>query len=157
MALGTELNRENALPKAMRSKVVVVMAAGVEDPLGDLPPLGAPNTNIGIILQQWVSVVSVYENSASACFMTFRHKAEPHTFWLAVRKAGFQQLASVMLFWLAHPVGTCGLERDFSGLTMVTQSTRRRRMKFESFRLTVLTHCYKGDLAEKLRALVRGV
>jgi hypothetical protein len=34
VALGTELNRENALPKAMRSKAVVVMAAGVEDPLG---------------------------------------------------------------------------------------------------------------------------
>lgn len=63
----------------------------------------------------------------------------------------------VVIFAGDHPVGTCGLERDFSGMTMVTRSTRRRRMKFASFRISVLAHCYKGNLKARLTTLVRGV
>ena len=60
-----------------------------------------------------------------------------------------------MLWWLSFPVGTAGLERDFSGLTMVTRAFRRRRLKKKNFRYTVLTHCFKTELAELLAEHVR--
>lgn len=116
----------------------------------------AVRTNIAGVITQYTALLAAYRNQLSPCYLTPERKEDPHKFWLAVRPH-FPLLATVMLFWLAHPVGTCGLERDFSGVTMVTRSTRRRRMKFDSFRTCVLAHCYKGDLKAKLRALVRTV
>jgi hypothetical protein len=60
-----------------------------------------------------------------------------------------------MLWWLSFPVGTAGLERDFSGLTMVTRDFRRRRLERKNFRYAVLTHCLKAELGELLADHVR--
>ena len=59
----------------------------------------------------------------------------------------FRQLASVMLFWLTFPPGTAGVERDFSFMTLVCQQTRRRKMGIASFRVAVLSMCFKARLA----------
>ena len=67
----------------------------------------------------------------------------------------FPNVAAVMLWWLSFPVGSAGLERDFSGLTMVTRAFRRRRLKAKNFRYTALSHCFKADLNAMLNAHVR--
>jgi len=75
---------------------------------------------------------------------------KPHMFWMNVRKV-HPELGNTMLYWLAHPVGTAGLERDFSGLTIECRNFRRSRTEWPTFRASVLSRCYSTIITEKLK------
>ena len=107
----------------------------------------------GQVEQQFNELLELFENKASPVYLTPALTAAPTTYWLAVRKQ-FPELAEVMLFWLAHPVGTSNLERDFCGVTMISRSFRRRRAKKATFCAAVMAHCYKPNLAKHLARVV---
>lgn len=64
-------------------------------------------------------------------------KADPHKFWMRVREH-LPELGNTMLYWLAHPVGTAGLERDFSGMTIECRNFRFSRQAWPAFRARLL-------------------
>jgi hypothetical protein len=101
------------------------------------------------ISDQWDSfMVSVF-NSESTCYMNVHDKADPHKFWMRVR-LHLPELGNTMLYWLAHPVGTAGLERDFSRMTIECRNFRFSRQAWPSFRARLLARCYKTIVDRKL-------
>ena len=148
-----------ALPPSLRKKFAGAGAGAgagtaVEDPFGDLAPLAAGGTNIAKVLAEASQLKAASKNVMSTFFVSSQDKKEPHKYWIRVRES-FAYLGKVMLFWLSHPVGSAGMERDFCGLTMVTRSFRRRRAKWATLRVAVLSHCRAGSLKAKLAAVVR--
>jgi hypothetical protein len=128
------------------------------DAAGGLAPLfAAEDASANAINAEFGRFLAVCDNVVSEFYFNpaVDIKKGACNYWLRVRK-GFPNVAAVMLWWLSFPVGTAGLERDFSGLTMVTRDSRRHRLKVNNFRYAVLVHCFKGELAELLAAHVRG-
>ena len=74
--------------------------------------LGAPESLADRALDQWESLVAVYTTATATGFVNDAARADPCAYWLRVR-ALYPELAHVMLFWLACPPGSCGIERDF--------------------------------------------
>ena len=143
-----------ALPRARRAKKAAPAAAPAlaDDFEEDIAP--PTNTFLGQAKAEWKRLMGLYKNSASSVFLSAEMKTKPHEYWMAVRKE-YPSVGEVMLFWLASPVGTCGLERDFCGLTMVNRHRRRRRAKARTFSDIVLAHCHKRRLWLRLSKRVR--
>ena len=115
--------------------------------------LGMTTSLSTTLMIEWQNLISSFRVNTSISFLTQDSKSNPCNYWLKIRDSPgstMTNIASVMLYWLAFPVGSCGLERDFSGMSIVSRSARRRRMKFKSFRATVLSHVYKADLQRML-------
>jgi hypothetical protein len=145
------------LPPNLRGGSMLQEVAIPGDAAGGLAPLGGEaDATVMSLNAEYQRFLVVYDNPASEFFFAPRFKTDGKMcdYWLLVRKA-FPNVASVMLWWLSFPVGTAGIERDFSGLTMVTRAYRRRRLKRKNFRFAVLTHCFKTDLEKLLVAHVR--
>ena len=101
------------------------------------------------ISDQWDSLMVSVFNSESTCYMKVDDKADPHKFWMRVREH-LPELGNTMLYWLAHPVGTAGLERDFSGMTIECRNFRFSRQAWPAFRARLLARCYKPIVDRKL-------
>jgi hypothetical protein len=145
------------LPPDLRGGGVLQAAAVAGDAAAGLAPLGgAVDASANTVHAEWQRFLLVCENPVSDYFFKpeYLRDGKMCDYWLLVRK-GYPNVAKVMLWWLSFPVGTAGIERDFSGLTMVTRAFRRRRLKRNNFRFAVLTHCFKADLEQLLVAHVR--
>ncbi len=107
------------------------------------------------MIREWDRFLAVCDNRASKYYYDpQKNKIDIYKYWIKLR-GEFPNVALVMLWWLSFPIGTAGLERDFSGLTMVTRAFRRNRMKKDNFVSTVLTHCFKTELEQLLRLHLR--
>ena len=150
--IGALIREADALPPAVRHGAALKAVTVAGDPAADLAPFGgqaeATYTAVGA---EWRRLLGVYENTASIFYMGARRANDMYKYWVKVRE-GCPNVAAIMLFWLAHPVGTAGLERDFSGLTMITRDYRRSRLKGEHFCDAVYSHCFKAELSELLDA-----
>jgi hypothetical protein len=102
------------------------------------------------IIDQWAEFMHTVQVPQSICYLTPELRDKPHMFWMNVRKV-HPELGNTMLYWLAHPVGTAGLERDFSGLTIECRNFRRSRTEWPTFRASVLSRCYSTIITEKLK------
>ena len=144
-----------AMPPNLRDGVALLdVVEDEDDDFAGMEPLGGnEDASANKINGEWLLFLSVYENTASKfCFK--KRVGTVCDYWLLVREA-YPNVATVMLWWLSFPVGSAGLERDFSGLTMVTRAFRRRRLKAKNFRYSALSHCFKDDLDVMLKEHVR--
>jgi len=145
------------LPPDLRAGGGLQAVAVEGDAAAGLAPLGgAADASANAVYAEWQRFLLVCENPVSVYFFKpeYHRDGKMCDYWLLVRK-GYPNVAKVMIWWLSFPVGTAGIERDFSGLTMVTRAFRRRRLKRKNFRFAVLTHCFKADLEQLLVAHVR--
>ena len=149
-----------ALPPDMRARgpgtheaATVASATDGAFDFDRLEDLSAESPHVTKLRAEWAGLLSVYTVGGSACFVAAGDKASPADYWLRAR-AHYPLVAKVMLWWLSHPVGSASVERDFSGMTIVSRSFRRRRLKLAAFRSAVLSHCYKLALRQKLDAAV---
>jgi hypothetical protein len=124
-----------------------------DDPLGDLKPLKKAPSLSDSIAADFEGLKTRINTLDSECYINPGDRAEPWRYWVRVRSY-YRKLADVMLFWLAHPIGTAALERDFSGMTIVCRDSRRRRMKWDAFRVAVLSRCFSGAIRNRLSAAV---
>jgi hypothetical protein len=135
-----------ALPKALRDTDEVPMTLQDTDSYD-----GGQTTTVTLaILGEWNRLLQTYRMSGSECYMKDADKRQPHTYWLRVRTL-YPRLATTMLYWLSFPVGTAGIERNFSSMTVISRDARRRRLSFLSFRAAVLSHCYKEHIRRLLK------
>lgn len=58
-------------------------------------------------------------------------KEQPAAYWLRKRQ-DWPDLSELMLYWLAAPVSTAGVERGFSFQTIIDSNTRRGRRSLEA-------------------------
>jgi len=89
-------------------------------------------------------------------YLSAEHKLDMVKYWMLVRGTPqYARVGELMLWWLSHPVGTAGVERDFCGLTMITRAFRRNRMGFTALRAALLAHCHKPLLRTELGVELR--
>jgi len=92
-------------------------------------------------------------NKHSVVYLSEDDKESMAEYWLRVRdQSPYTRVGELMLWWLSHPMGTAGVERDFCGLTMISRAFRRNRMGFTAFRAALLASCNKKVLLDELRA-----
>ena len=142
------LQLDDALPPSLRKendKTRMIQANGIND---DDDFSIVPNATK--ICTQWNSFMAVFRIPSSMCYLTDDFRRNPHLYWMKVRTV-YPELGNTMLYWLAHPVGTAGLERDFSGMTMECRDFRKSRTQWPTFRARVLARCYKVIIAAKLK------
>jgi len=102
------------------------------------------------LLEQWDSLLAIYQTSTSKCHVGAAARADPCAYWLGVETV-YPELARVMLFWLTCPPGSCGLERAFSSVTALGADTRRSgRLQFPAFRVAALAQIHKASLKDLL-------
>ena len=150
------LRSPQALPPSMRllaSAPAPPPPSSSDDPLGDLPPIRKAPSLSDSVAGQFTELTARVSTLTSTCYVSSADRDEPWRYWVRVRSQ-FPKLADVMLFWLAHPIGTPALERDFSGMTIVCRDSRRRRMQWATFRVAVLTRCHAGALRDRLLHVV---
>jgi hypothetical protein len=141
------LNLDDALPPSLRKgidKTRTTTTGGWDD---DDSSFTHSSTKI---LSQWMEFMQAAFIRDSACYLTDELRKTPHKFWMNVRVV-YPELGNTMLYWLAHPVGTAGLERDFSGMTIECRNFRRSRTQWPTFRASVLCRCYSDIIARKLK------
>jgi len=142
------LQLDDALPPSLRKesdKTRMIQATGDND---DDDFSIVPNATK--IRTQWTKFISVFRIPSSMCYLTDELRRNPHLYWMKVRTV-YPELGNTMLYWLAHPVGTAGLERDFSGMAMECRDFRKSRTQWPTFRARVLARCYKVKIAAKLQ------
>ena len=125
-----QLGFGSPVPLELRGGVALQAHAVAGDVAAGLALLGGEaDAMASSINAEWLRFLFEYDNPASELFFNPKFKAERKMcdYWLLVRK-GYPNVAAVMPWWLSF-VGTAGLERDFSGLTMVTRDSRRRRRR----------------------------
>jgi hypothetical protein len=172
------INQPNALPPSMRSKPKVkkgkvlppyaAAAAAAAAARAALAAAAAPaaaddfedfdtleTVSKGTIARDFKDWLGARTSTDSLCYISAEDKENMGAYWLRVRdKSTFKTVATVMLWWLSHPIGTAGVERDFCGLTIITRNFRRNRQGFEAFRGALLSVCHKKALHEALEAEV---
>ena len=158
VAIATLLKLPDALPTFSVASVnegANAGAGGGGAGAGELAPweagdaLGAPTTLSATVLDQWDQLVAVHLTVTATCYVSAAARADPCSYWLRVETV-YPELARVMLFWLTCPPGSCGLERDFSSVTALGGSTRRRCLQFPAFRVAALAQIHKASLNELL-------
>ena len=101
------------------------------------------------ISSQWNTFMATFRIPESVCYLNEELRKNPDKFWMKVRTV-HPELGNTMLYWLAHPVGTAGLQRDFYGMTKECRNFRKSRTQWPTFRANVLARCYKSIITEKL-------
>ena len=138
---------DDALPPSLRketNKTRTIHANGLNDD-DDFAII----SSAAKISSQWNTFMATFRIPESVCYLNEELRKNPDKFWMKVRTV-HPELGNTMLYWLAHPLGTAGLERDFSGMTMECRNFRKSRTQWPTFRANVLARCYKSIITEKL-------
>ena len=112
----------------------------------------APSNDIKVkLVMQWNEFVKVVNIPGARRYSETDKSRLPGYYWIRTR-VFWPDLSELMLFWLAHPVCTAGLERGFSFQTLIDSDARRRRLTSAHLRDDMLVHLYRDQLEEKLEA-----
>ena len=139
---------------AAGAAAAAAMAVDPDDPTAGLAPVVSAATEFAsAAVLGFTAWKSASVNNLSAYYLSDAAKTNMLEYWLRVRKE-WRHFGCLMIWWLSHPAGTAGLERDFCGMTMVIRQFRRNRWAFPSLRCAVLAHCHKAAVDADLAALL---
>ena len=141
-------------PTAGRPQPAVGGAGAAGDAV-DMGPRNLGQSNLSARLVEQFGHFKVRSTSPGhECFVGEAVRAKlPAWYWIRTRPH-WPDLSELMLYWLAAPVSTAGLERGFSFQTLIDQDTRRRRRTMAHMRDDMMVHLHRVWLEKKLATIL---